>query len=76
MLSKYKEGATAKGFSFKDAKGKSCSIQESNLSKQPRISFGIDLLSLEGMNLRMQLTQNQVNELLPALTNFAETGKL
>jgi hypothetical protein len=62
---------------FKDAKGQECSIQKSNSSLEEKIWFGIDK-DFNGKAIlgRMELTQEQVSELLPFLSKFAASGKL
>lgn len=87
---KFKVEETGRGFGrvdFIDYYGSECSLQESSLACPAAIWFGIDLDFMENPRLaekpdppsgvhRMHLTQEQVRELLPFLTCFAETGLL
>lgn len=75
---------TNRGFlvgKFTDAYGANCSIQESSIV-EPHIWLGSDddqqrhHVTGELMSTRMHLSQEQVRELLPLLTYFAETGYL
>lgn len=54
---------------FIDFYGIPCSIQESSLATEQAIWLGRDYA-------RMHLSQAQVQELLPLLQHFAETGEL
>ena len=63
---------THKGFirlEFEDLYENQCSLQESSLVTEYAIWFGIN-------NNRMHLTQNQIEQLLPILERFVETGGL
>ena len=75
---------TERGFlrmEFNDAYGANCSIQESS-NVEPHIWLGSDddqqrhHVTGQLMSTRMHLNQEQVRELLPLLTYFAETGYL
>lgn len=78
---------TERGFglvTFKDRYGQECSLQDSSLATESAIWFGVVNTgpNLEGptgvknfkIDARMHLTQEQVKQLLPVLTYFAETG--
>lgn len=56
---------------FKDRYNKPCAIQKSSLATEDAIWFGID----NGSDM-MHLTTDQVEQLLPILQNFVETGEL
>jgi len=69
---------------FKDKYRQECSIQESSFGGESCIWLGVDSTGdeLEGptgkinekVNARMHLTRKQVEEILPFLTCFSETG--
>jgi len=64
---------TQRGFAkidFTDSYDEKCSIQKSSSATKNAIWFGQDGAK------RMHLTQEQVEELLPILTNFAKTGEI
>jgi hypothetical protein len=79
-------------FYFMDRYNVTCSLQMSSLASEAAIWLGCDdpepriLVPNEGWqpvvipglvtNTRMHLTQDQVRELLPFLTRFAETGEI
>ena len=68
-----KEEKTQRGFdviTFRDRYNEQCSLQKSSLASEDAIWFGVDKSD------RMHLTQEQVQELLPYLEHFAETGEL
>ncbi len=74
---------TGRGFlkgNFKDRYGEDCSIQESSLASEDCIWLGCDLLTepstLKPVGARMHLTRAMVEDLLPLLKHFAETGRL
>ncbi len=70
---------TNRGFlrgDFKDLYGRSCSIQQSSLATKKAIWLGVDKDTEGKPSSRMHLSQEQVNELLPHLQRFAETGSL
>lgn len=56
---------------FRDHNTKYCSIQESSIATEYLIWLGLDKLQM-----RMHLSQETVKALLPALTYFAEHGRL
>lgn len=72
---------------FKDLYGKNCSIQQSSLATDNAIWFGceegthylgttpVDKIEYECV-ARMHLSRQQIKDLLPVLTKFAETGNL
>ncbi len=64
---KIKKGLSS--IEFTDFYNKHCSIQESSLSTQRAIWFGVD-------NARMHLTIDRVKEILPILNLFVETGEI
>lgn len=70
---------TARGFSlakFVDRYGSQCSIQDSSLADEDAIWFGVDK-DFEGLKCtRMHLTREQVQDLLPLLQAFVETGSI
>jgi hypothetical protein len=72
---------TTRGFDiaeFRDIYGAKCSLQKSSLGRLEAIWLGVDI-DLNGRDVehgRMHLSQDQVRELLPALTRFAETGEI
>lgn len=62
--------STERGFgliSFLDRYGQSCFLQDSSLGSEPAIWFGAG-------KERMHLTQKMVRQILPYLTEFAQTG--
>jgi hypothetical protein len=77
---------------FKDKYGVECSLQKSSAARYDAIWLGcnepnpralingewknIELPEETVCNTRMHLTQDQVKELLPILTRFAETGEV
>jgi len=71
---------TERGFGtigFEDRYKQKCSLQESSLATEAAIWFGVDVdLNGNEVNQRMHLTQLQVQDLLPLLQRFAETGYL
>jgi len=79
FLTTLEKGKSDRGFGFyqfKDKYGQKCSLQDSSLATEPAIWFGVDInMKGEKVQYRMHLTQEQVKELLPILTHFAETGK-
>jgi len=80
---------TARGFGlieFADRYGQHCSLQDSSLATEAAIWLGVDNTGPnikggpneqynEPVNARMHLTQDMVKQLLPFLTEFAETGE-
>jgi len=63
--------------SFKDSYMQQCSIQQYNVSKESEIWFGVDTDIIgKTVNTRMHLTQKQVQNLLPYLQKFSETGEI
>lgn len=70
---------TERGFlrsEFTDRYRQKCSLQESSLATEACIWLGC-FEDMEGKpSSRMHLTQDMVNQLLPALTHFAEHGQL
>ena len=56
-------------FEFQDLYGEQCSLQKSSLATQDCIWFGVH-------ENRMHLTQEMVQDLLPALCKFAVSGEL
>ena len=64
-----------RGFSFRDAKGSECSLQESS-RLEPAIWLGVDR-DFEGRECtRMELTHEQVAALLPLLETFVKSRRL
>ena len=81
-------GKTGRGFGlikFDDRYAQQCSLQDSSLATEPAIWFGVDNtgpqingpvgMKSEEVHVRMHLTQAMVQQLLPYLTKFAETGE-
>ncbi len=69
---------TERGFNrgeFVDRYDSKCSIQESSLATEAAIWFGVDV-DFKGNEARMHLTQEQVQDLLPLLQEFVQTGGL
>lgn len=65
------------GYRFHDRNDASCSVQESSLATEAAIWLGVDHAKPQTqLPTRMHLTQEQVRELLPMLTHFAEHGTL
>jgi hypothetical protein len=71
---------TKRGFGtikFEDRYNQKCSLQESSLATEAAVWFGVDVdLNGNKVSQRMHLTQTQVQDLLPMLQRFAETGYL
>jgi hypothetical protein len=67
---------TGRGFviyEFKDRCDENCSLQKSSLATEDAIWLGIDL---QDASKRMHLTVEQVQELIPVLQKFVETGEI
>jgi hypothetical protein len=64
------------GIEFRDTYKSKCSLKESSSAMEPKIWFGVDI-DFEGKECTpMHLNQEQVEELLPFLQKFVETGEL
>lgn len=63
--------------SFEDDYKQKCSLQKSNSALENKLWFGVDKdINGKPVNARMHLTQKQVEDLLPYLQKFADTGEL
>jgi hypothetical protein len=63
--------------SFEDDYKQKCSLQKSNAALENKIWLGVDKdINGKPVNARMHLTQKQVQNMLPYLQQFAETGCL
>ena len=70
---------TERGFNrgeFADRYNSKCSLQESSLADEAAIWLGVDVDSEGNECSRMHLTQKQVQDLLPLLQEFVNTGSL
>ncbi len=63
------------GYEFNDRYRNLCSLQNSSLAGENAVWFGVNEPDTAG-NTRMHLTQEMVQNLLPLLLHFAETGEL
>jgi hypothetical protein len=78
----FQKTKTERGFSiitFKDYYDAECSIQKSSLATKDAIWIGINDSGpkvLSSNSTRMHLTREQVDELLPILQNFVDTGEI
>jgi hypothetical protein len=71
--------STPRGFArgnFVDRYGSGCSIQESSLATERAIWLGVDIPFDGEPDTRMHLTIEMVQDLLPLLHRFVETGTL
>ena len=69
MINFYKSNRGFTVGDFTDLYDKSCSIQESSLAAPPALWLGVD-------SNRMHLTQDIVENLIPLLQHFVDTGNL
>ncbi len=63
--------------SFEDDCRQKCSLQKSNSVLENKVWFGVDKdINGKTINARMHLTQKQVQDFLPYLQKFVDTGEL
>ncbi|MDO8594293.1 MAG: hypothetical protein Q7R93_02140 [bacterium] len=61
---------------FRDSAGSDCSLGESSSVREKAVWLGVSLSANGSASMRMHLTQEEVEALLPHLQRFVATGKL
>lgn len=78
-MGKLKKETTDRGFSiirFEDIYGAKCSLQKSSSAMVDAVWLGPSITADGADNQRMQLSRDQVKNLLPFLRNFVKTGDI